>query len=81
MKISSYLFYQPYEATPESFGCGALVCGQLNGEMIFSSLGEVVFTGAQISAPLLRATPAVQEMGTRHKPLFLRPWLYGNSIS
>lgn len=46
-----------------------------NCEIAFSNLGEVVLIGAQISAPLLRATPAVQETGTRHKPLLLR--LYG----
>lgn len=40
-------------------------------------MGEVVLIGAQISAPLLRAIPAVQETGTRHKPLLLR--LYGPS--
>lgn len=45
---------------------------QLNCEIAFSSLGEVVLMGAQISAPLLRATPAVQEIGTRHNPLLLR---------
>lgn len=28
--------------------------------------------GAQISAPLLPATPSVHEIGTRHKPLVLR---------
>lgn len=45
---------------------------QWNCVMAFSNLGEVVLMGAQMSAPLLRATPAVQEIGTRHKPRFLR---------
>ena len=35
-------------------------------------VGECVLIGAQISAPLLLATPIVYEVGTRHKPLLLK---------
>lgn len=62
------------------------IVSQWNCEIAFSSLGEeVVLMGAQISAPLLRATPAVQETGTRHNPLFLRlyapnSWTQNNQI-
>lgn len=42
--------------------------------------GEVgVFTGVQISAPLVWATPNVYSIGTRHKPLLLR--LYSSNSS
>ena len=40
--------------------------------MSLLNLGEGLLMGAQRSAPLLRAMPVVQEVGTRHKPLFLR---------
>lgn len=45
---------------------------QLNCEITLSNFGDVVFIGAQISAPLLRASPTVHEIGARHKPRFLK---------
>lgn len=75
MKISSY----PFLFSNRMQKLLSWFYGQLNGEMCFSNLGEIVFTGAQISAPLLRATPAVHEIGTRQRPLLLRLWLHGST--
>lgn len=45
---------------------------EASSEMARLKVEVLVLMGAQISAPLLLATPTVNEMGTRHKPLSLR---------